>query len=244
MNIKDSVAVVTGSNRGIGHALVEQLLAHGARKVYAAARDTSKLADVVKRGEGRVVPLALDLTNAASIAAAAKAAGDANLLINNAGALEFGSQLTADVAGIRKDFETNYFGTLHMVRAFAPVLEANKASGGATIATVLSVVALASMPGIGGYSASKAAAHSLTLALRGELGKKGIQVLGIYPGPVDTDMAKEFAFAKASPQSVAIEILKGLEAGELYIMPDPMAKGFYATWSTNHRGAEKQFGGM
>src|SRR6476661_1365628 len=124
MRIKGCVAVVTGANRGLGRAFVEQLLARGAKRVYAGARDPSKLRGVGSCG-GRVVPLRIDLADPASIAAAAKNAKDATLLINNAGALEFGSQLSANLAGIRRDFETNYFGTLQVTRAFVPVLDAN-----------------------------------------------------------------------------------------------------------------------
>jgi len=159
MKIKDSIAVVTGANRGIGRAFVEQLLARGAKRVYAGARDPSMLKDLVASGGGRVVALKIDVTDPASVKAAASSAKDVTLLINNAGALEAGSQLSAEIAGIRKDFETNYFGTINMVRAFTPALEVNK---NGTIVNVLSVVAFASMPGLGGYSASKAAAHSLT----------------------------------------------------------------------------------
>ena len=157
MRIEGSVAVVTGANRGLGRAFVEQLLARGAKRIYAGARDPSKLRDVVSSSGGRVVALRIDLGDPASIAAAAKTAKDATLLINNAGALEFGSQISADLAGIRRDFETNYFGTLQVTRAFVPALEANK---NGAIVNVLAVVSLVSIPGLGGYSASKAAAHS------------------------------------------------------------------------------------
>ncbi len=241
MKIRDSIAVVTGANRGIGLALVQQLLAQGAKRVYAGARDPQKLAGLAKEFAGRVVPIRIDLADPTSITAAATAAKDATILINNAGALEFGSQLTADLSSIRRDFETNYFGTLQVARAFAPNLEAHK---GGTIVNVLSVVALASMPGIGAYSASKAAAHSLTLALRGELSKKGIAVLGAYPGPVDTDMAKGVDLPKTPPTDVAIAILAGVEAGEHYILPDPMARQVYAGWSAGHTAVEAQFGSM
>src|SRR5262249_57423917 len=132
----------------------------------------------------------IDLGEPASIAAAAKTAKDTTLLINNAGALEFGSQVSADLAGIRRDFETNYFGTLQVTRAFVPALEANK---NGAIVNVLAVVSLVSIPGLGGYSASKAAAHSLTLALRAELCKRGIRVHRATPDPADTDMTRRIA---------------------------------------------------
>jgi len=241
MKIKDSIAVVTGANRGIGRAFVEQLLARGAKRVYAGARDPSMLKDLVASGGGRVVALKIDVTDPASVKAAASSAKDVTLLINNAGALEAGSQLSAEIAGIRKDFETNYFGTINMVRAFTPALEVNK---NGTIVNVLSVVAFASMPGLGGYSASKAAAHSLTLALRGELGKKRISVHGTYPGPVDTDMAKGVDLPKTPASEVAGVTLDGVEAGQEYIFPDPMAKQVYQGWRADHAAVEAQFGSM
>src|SRR5262249_8779442 len=163
------------------------LLARGAKRIYAGARDPSKLRDIASSSGGRIVAIRIDLGDPASIAAAARTAKDATLLINNAGALEFGSQVSVDLAGIRRDFETNYYGTLQVTRAFVPALEANK---NGAIVNVLAIVSLVSIPGLGGYSASKAAAHSLTLGLRGELSKRGISVHGAYPGPIDTDMTK------------------------------------------------------
>ncbi|MBI1190802.1 MAG: SDR family NAD(P)-dependent oxidoreductase [Tepidisphaera sp.] len=239
MNVKGATVVVTGANRGIGKALVDEFLAKGAKKVYAAARDTSKLAGW--KGDSRVVPLKIDLADEGVIAAAAKTASDATILVNNAGALEFGSLLTGSLDAARRDLETNFFGTLRVIRAFAPVLEKNKPG---VIANLLSVVSWASMPGIGGYSASKAASHSATLALRGELGKKGIDVLGVYPGPVDTDMAKGIELNKATPEHVAGEIVKGIENRTHYITPDPMAQQVYAGWKGDHAAVEAQFGSM
>src|SRR4051794_39547295 len=239
MRIKGCVAVVTGANRGLGRAFVEQLLACGARHVYAGARDPSKLRDVVSAADGRVTALRIDLADPASIAAAAETANDATLLVNNAGALEFGSQLSADPAGIRRDFETNYFGTLRVTRAFVPVLDAN---GNGAIVNVLAVVSLVSIPGLGGYSASKAAAHSLTLGLRGELDKRGISVHGTYPGPIDTDMTKRIDRPKARASEVASATLAGVEAGENYIFPEPMSRQVYEGWSKSHAEVEAQFG--
>ena len=147
MRIEGSVAVVTGANRGLGQALVEQLLGRGAKRTYTGARDPSKLHDVASSSSGRFVPLRIDLGDPASIAAAPNTTKDTTLFINNAGALEFGSQVSADMAGIRRDFETNYFGTLQVTRAFVPALEANK---NGAIVNVLAVVSLVSIPGLGG----------------------------------------------------------------------------------------------
>jgi NAD(P)-dependent dehydrogenase (short-subunit alcohol dehydrogenase family) len=237
--VENSVAVVTGANRGLGRAFVEQLLARRAKRVYAGARDPSKLRDVVSSGDGRVVALHIDLSDPASIVAAAKTAKDATLLINNAGALEFGSQVSADLAGIRRDFEINYFGTLQVTRAFVPALEANK---NGAIVNVLAVVSLVSIPGLGGYSASKAAAHSLTLGLRGELSKRGISVHGAYPGPIDTDMTKRIDRPKARASDVASATLAGVEAGDNYIFPEAMSSQVYEGWRKSHAEVEAQFG--
>ncbi|MDX1931262.1 MAG: SDR family oxidoreductase [Capsulimonadales bacterium] len=241
MKIENSVVVVTGANRGIGRALVGQLVRLGASRIYAAARDVATVSDLVEQNDGRVIAVRLDLHDPQSIERLPGAVGDANLLINNAGTAGGGSQLSTDSEVIRKDFETNYFGTLGVARALVPVLEAN---GGGAIVNVLSVVSLASMPALGGYSASKAAAHSLTLGLRGELAARGIAVYGVYPGPVDTDMAKGLDLPKTSAEEVARAILAGVESGHAYILPDPMSQQVYEGWRTDHRTVEAQFAGL
>lgn len=171
MKLRNSVAVVTGANRGIGRALVKALLQAGAAKVYAGARDLSKLDSVLAFDPVRVKPLKLDVTSDPDIAAAARSASDATLLMNNAGALEGGSALKVERASIERVFATNVYGLLAISQAFAPVIEKN---GGGAIVNVLSIVALAAMPGIAAYNASKAAAWSLTQSLRGNLAAKGI----------------------------------------------------------------------
>src|SRR5580704_8940738 len=163
MKIQGSVALVTGSNRGLGKALVSALLEAGAAKVYAAARDASK----VTSSDPRVVPLALDTSKPEQIAAAARVAGDVTLLVNNAGVASAANVLTTSQAALDADFGTNVYGTLAVIRRFLPVLES--ARGGATIVNVLSLASLGSFPALGGYSASKAASYSITQALRPEL---------------------------------------------------------------------------
>ena len=176
--------MVTGANRGIGRALVGALLTHGARRVYAAARDAKAVADLVKSDPDRVVALQLDITNPQQVEAAAREAADVDLLINNAGVLSSYGLLSTSFADLEREFATNFHGTLAVTRAMLPSLERH---GGAVV-NLLSVVSLASMAGLGGYSASKAAAFSLTQALRAELKSKGISVHAVFPGPVDTDM--------------------------------------------------------
>jgi NAD(P)-dependent dehydrogenase (short-subunit alcohol dehydrogenase family) len=236
MKIKGSVALVTGANRGLGKAIVAALIEAGAVKVYAAARDPSKLA-----AGSRVVPLALDTTRPEQIAAAAKEAHDVTLLINNAGALTSFDVLTASPAELDADFRTNVHGTLAVIKAFLPVLE--RAHGG-TIVNVLSLTSLASFPRLGGYSASKAAAYSVTQALRPQLKGRHIDILAALPGPIDTDMVKDFAMPKTSPADTAKGLLAGIERGDEDIFPDPMAQQMGDLWNKSPKELERAFAGF
>ncbi len=241
MKIQDSKALVTGANRGIGREIVLGLLDRGVGTVYCGARKPESLAELVEEYGERVVPLQLDITDEGQVREAAQSVPELDLLINNAGVLHWGSFAEGNLEDIRQDMETNYFGTLRMVRAFLPQLEK---SGDAVIVNLHSVVSFGNMAFIGGYSASKAAEHSLTQALRSELGPKGIQVLGVYPGPVDTDMAKELEMDKTPPAQVAQAILDGVEAGKAYTFPDPMAEQVGATWKENPLAVETLFAEM
>ena len=213
MNLTDSVALVTGANRGLGACLVTELLRTGAGKVYATSRTGMAAAD----DDPRVRPLALDVTDPANVTAAAAAAADVTVLVNNAGVLAFGSALTGDLAGFERDLHTNYLGTLRVTRAFAPALERNAP---AAVVNVLTLIALAPAGPMAGYSASKAAAHSITQALRAELRPRGIRVLGAYPGGIDTDMLAGIDAHKAAPQLVASRIVSALAADQDVIFPD------------------------
>lgn len=240
MEIKNAVVLVTGANRGIGRALVEASLEKGARRVYAAARRLKDLETVVALDPTRVKALELDVTNDDQVAKAAAAASDVTIVINNAGVLDFGSVLDAPRAAFTRSLDVNFYGPLNVTRAFTPALVQNRGA----VANVLTVVALASMPGIGVYNASKAAAWSLTQSLRGDLAKKGVQVSAIFPGPVDTDMARGIEMAKASPASVAHEVLTGIENGAEDIFPDDMSRQVYGAWAANHKAVEHQFAAM
>jgi NAD(P)-dependent dehydrogenase (short-subunit alcohol dehydrogenase family) len=234
---ENKVVFVTGANRGIGKAIVEALLKHNAKKIYAAARDVKSLSFSDKR----VVPVQLDITKREQIAKAAALASDTQILINNAGALAFSSVVNGKPEDLMNDMQVNYFGTLSMVNGFVPVLEKN---GGGAIANVISIVGLSSIAGIGGYSASKAALFSATQAMRTELKAKNIFVHGIFPGPIDTDMAKEFDMQKASPQMTAENILVGIAAGKEDIFPDPMSANLSELWAKDPKGLEKQLSSM
>lgn len=188
MNLTDSVALVTGANRGSGACLVTELLRAGAAKVYATSRaGTAHVGD-----DPRARPLALDVTDPASVTAAP----DVAVLVNNAGVLAFGTALAGDLDGFERDLRTNYLGTLHVTRAFVPALERNAP---AAVVNVLTLSALAPMGPMAGYSASKAAAHSMTQALRAELRPRGISVLGAYPGGIGTDILAGVEAPKAPP---------------------------------------------
>jgi NAD(P)-dependent dehydrogenase (short-subunit alcohol dehydrogenase family) len=234
MKIQGSVALVTGANRGLGHALVSALLEAGAAKVYAAARDARK----VSADDPRVVPLTLDVTKPEQIAAAVRKAGDVTLLINNAGALNSFNVLTSTQADLDADFRVQVHGTLGVIRAFLPVLER---AHGATVVNVLSLTSLASFPALGGYSASKAAAYSMTQSLRPELKKKGIDILAVLPGPIDTDMVKDLPMPKTSAADTAEGLLAGIERGDEEIFPDPMARQMGDLWNKSHKGYERAF---
>jgi NAD(P)-dependent dehydrogenase (short-subunit alcohol dehydrogenase family) len=218
MNLTGSVALVTGANRGLGARLVAELLSAGAAKVYATARTPRAVA----AADPRVQTLTLDITDPASVTAAAAAAPDVTVLINNAGVLAFGSALDGDLDSFERDLRTNYLGSLRVTRAFVPALERNAP---ATVVNVLTLIALAPVGPMAGYSASKAAAHSVTQALRAELRDRGITVLGAYPGGIDTDMLAGVEIDKASPEVVAQRIVAGLAAGETVVFPDDMSAG-------------------
>ncbi len=205
MKVKESVALVTGANRGIGLAFTQELLARGVRKVYAGARDPSS---VLQPG---VEAIRLDVTNPLEVAAAAANARDVTLVINNAGVGQQGGFLAADSEAVaRRMLETNFFGMLSVSKAFAPILAVN---GGGGIINVLSIVSWVNSGMLAGYAASKAAAWSLTNSLRHELAAQKTQVLALHMGFVDTDMVRAVEADKISPREIARQALDGLEAG-------------------------------
>jgi len=243
MNIGNAVVLVTGANRGLGRELVRASLKSGARRVYATARRPEQLAALVAESAGRVVPLALDVTREDSLTAAAEIATDVTLLVNNAGVVSSYGTLTSSREALQQDFATNFFGVLGTSKAFLPALERSAATG-AAIVNVLSVVSLCNMPALGGYSASKAATHSLTQALRAELAARNVRVHGVYAGAMDTDMTKDMTVPKTSPADVARAIVQGVQADIEDILPDPMAEGIFASWRTDPKALERQLASM
>jgi NAD(P)-dependent dehydrogenase (short-subunit alcohol dehydrogenase family) len=233
-------ALVTGANRGIGRAIVEALLERGAAKVWAGARRDGALADLVAAHGRRVEPLVLDVTSEADVAAAARRATDVALVVNNAGVALHANAPATDAEWLRvgrQELEVNLFGTFAVSQAFAPVLARQ---GGGAIVNVISVAGLVSFPILLSYSASKAALHSLTQGLRVALRGQATQVFGVYPGPVDTEMAAGLPVPKTPPADVARAILDGLRAGTPDIFPDPMSRQFGDAFLKSPKALEEQ----
>ncbi|GAA4681780.1 SDR family oxidoreductase [Frondihabitans cladoniiphilus] len=215
MKIAGSTALVTGANRGLGVAFVAELLARGAKRVYCAAREPLEYDDA------RLVPLRLDVTDPEQVAAAAAQAPDVDLLVNNAGIMLLAPLVGAPTLDdARREMEVNYFGTLSMVRAFAPVLRAN---GGGAVVNMLSVASWFTPPASGSYGASKSAAWALTNGVRVELRGQGTQVVGVHAGFIDTDMARKIK-VKISPETVAEQTFDGVEAGAEEVLADAQSR--------------------
>jgi NAD(P)-dependent dehydrogenase (short-subunit alcohol dehydrogenase family) len=222
VRIAGSRVLVTGAGRGLGRVFTESLLTRGASVVYAGVRDSG---NTVPPG---AVPVRLDITSAEDVAAAAARCADVSILINNAGLMRFAPVLDApDIHAAREEMETNYFGTLRMCRAFAPVLAAN---GGGALVNILSIVSWFANPLNSSYCASKSAAWSLTNAARIELRRHGTLVTGVFAGVIDTEMGAAFAhLPKISPQSVVDQALAGLEAGAEEVLCDDRTRSVKAS---------------
>lgn len=222
--IDGSIVLVTGANRGIGKVITETFIAQGAAKVYAAVRDVDSAKPLVDAHGDKVVPIPIDLADPASIHAAAKAASDVQIVVNNAGVLKTATALDAN-AFETLDFElkVNVYGLIHMAQAFAPVLKAN---GGGVFAQLNSVASLKSFPAFSTYCASKAASYSITQALRELLEPQNTHVVSVHPGPIDTDMASDAGLSDIadSPQTVADGLIEAIKTDSFHVFPDATAK--------------------
>ncbi|MBX2884049.1 MAG: SDR family oxidoreductase [Granulosicoccus sp.] len=238
MQVKGATALVTGANRGIGKAIVNELLTRGAKKVYAAARNPDS---VVTGSHNNVEVIALDITDHTAIQAVANKLSDVDLLVNNAGINRMSAFAASDdVSSAREEMEVNYFGTMAMCKAFAPVLKAN---GGGAIVNLLSILARVNLPLMGSLCASKAAGLSMVQGLRAELAAQHTAVVAVMPGAVDTDMSKDFPPPKMPAAEVATAMLDGLEQGLEEIYPGDMASGLNQGLSADPKAVEKELAG-
>jgi len=231
-DIKDKVALVTGANRGIGKSIVETFLQHGARKVYLAVRDLNSVAELENKYVDKVTPIHLDLSRPETIIGAAANAQDVEIVVNNAGVLKNASPLEpASIPALDLQIEVNVNGLLRMAQSFAPVLKSN---GGGAFVQLNSVASLRSFPAFATYAASKAAAYSITQALRQQLAEQNTAVLSVHPGPIATDMANEAGLSDiAEPTSLVAEgIIEALRNGEFHLFPDSMARELWAAYET------------
>ena len=248
MKVEGAAALVTGANRGLGAAIAQALLDAGA-KVYGAARDP---ATITNQG---LIAVPLDVTDGDDITIAARTCRDVSIVVNNAGILRSSASLAEGaVDAARAEMETNFFGSMRMARAFAPVLRRN---GGGALVNMLSVLSFISAPQGATYSASKAAAWSLTNSLRIELRRQGTLVVAVHAGYIDTDMAAGVSAEKVSPQSVADQIVAAITSGAEEVLADPTSEmvkaalpedlttlypSLQAQWDAEMLGQEKMAG--
>ncbi|MBV2090909.1 MAG: SDR family oxidoreductase [Candidatus Thiodiazotropha sp. (ex Ctena orbiculata)] len=223
-SVKDRVVLVTGANRGIGRSIVEQFFEAGASKIYAAARKAESLIPLSEIYGDQVVPLQIDLHQPETILEAAKRAGDVEIVVNNAGMLNIANPLASNaVVAMQDEMEVNVYGLMRMARAFAPILKAN---GGGVLVQLNSVASIKNFADFATYSASKAAAYSITQGLRDMLKQQGTQVVSVHPGPIATDMASNAGLSElAEPaELVPQSIIAAIESGEFHAFPDSMAR--------------------
>jgi len=233
--IQDAVILITGCNRGIGLAYAKAVLDNGCAKLYAAVRTPTSVQPLVDKYGDKVVPLAVDVAKLDTIQAAANAASDANIVINNAGVLCQGGPLDAAADdNFEHEMTVNTLGLIRVARAFAPVLKQN---GGGAFVQLNSVASLLAFPPFATYCASKAASYSITLALKQAFAEQGTQVVSVHPGPIETDMGKDAGFEEmGTVEDVAKETLRAIENDIFHVFPDPMAKDIQAGFSQDPLG--------
>ena len=245
-DIKGKIALVTGANRGIGRQIVETFIEKGATKVYAAVRNLASAEPLVQALGDKVVPVRLDMTDPASILAAAQTAGDVQVVVNNAGVLKTASPLDPQaIDSLDYELKVNLYGLIYMAQAFAPILARN---GGGAFVQMNSVVSMKCFANFATYSASKAASYSVTQALRELLREQGTAVLSVHPGPIATDMGEAAGLSEIAESASLVSegIVSALQAGDFHLFPDTMAKqigGAYRDFAHNVVEADLSEGG-
>jgi NAD(P)-dependent dehydrogenase (short-subunit alcohol dehydrogenase family) len=234
--VKGKTALVTGANRGIGKSIVEVLLKHGAKKVYAGVRNLNNASPLVKKYGEKIVPIHIDLESPETIEQAAKKASDVDIVVNNAGVFCQASPLDDEaIDKMTQEININVFGLMRMAQAFAPLLQAN---GGGVFVQLNSVASIRCFPNFATYSASKAAAYSITQGLREILAKQNTHVISVHPGPIDTEMAAQAGFTEISepPDVVAEGLIQAMREGWFHLFPDRMANKIGTAYQSFAKG--------
>jgi NAD(P)-dependent dehydrogenase (short-subunit alcohol dehydrogenase family) len=230
ISVNNKVALVTGANRGIGKAIVESFLNHGAKKVYLAVRDPASTKALEEQFGSKVVTLRADVSDSESIKQLAEQAKDVDIVVNNAGIMRLASPLSDDAEeALTQELDINVFGLLRVANAFAETLEANKGA----LVQLNSIASIKTFADMSTYCASKAASYSLTQGLKDKLGEKGVSVLSVHPGPIATDMGASAGFDDAPAATLVSEgIVTALENGDFHLFPDELAKQFEAAYQS------------
>ena len=236
---KGKIALVSGANRGIGKAITLELLNQGAAKVYTGARNVETLSELISQFGDRVVPVQLDVTDDHSIQRAAASINELDILVNNAGVFALGGILSdAALSSMKSNLDINVWGLIKLSNAVYPQL--SKSTGSAII-NISSLAGLGNMPMAATYSVSKAAVHSITQGMRAELSEQNTLVMGVYPGPIDTDMAASLEMDKDSPANVAKAIVNGLTSGTEDVFPDVMSQQAGNFYLSSPKAVEQEF---
>lgn len=239
VNPQGKTALISGANRGIGQAIAVELLENGIKKVFAGARNLDSLKELQSRYGDRVVPVQLDVTDEVSISEAAAQIDDLDILVNNAGVFSIGKIFSEQaVSSLKENLDVNVWGLINLTRSVAHLLKKPEET---SIINISSLAGLANMPMAATYSISKAAVHSISQGMRAELVDNNTLVIGVYPGPIDTDMAASLEMEKDSPENAARTIVAGLNEGIEDIYPDVMSKQAGEFYATSPKAVEQQF---
>ncbi len=242
IDVNGKTALISGANRGIGKAIAKELLNRGVAKVYAGARNLDSLSELIGEFGDKIVPVKLDVTDTKSIESAAAQVEDLDILVNNAGVFSLGGIISPLAqSSLKENLDVNVWGVVNLTNAVANHLIKESPTA---IINISSLAGLGNMPMAATYSVSKAAVHSVTQGMRAELAAQNTLVIGVYPGPIDTDMAAALEMDKDSPENVARNIVDGLSNGAEDVYPDMMSSQAGAFYASNPKGVEQQFAGF